>query len=293
MDVRFWGMRGGVPVIGAGTSRYGGNTACVEVRCGRTLIILDGGSGIVNLGLSLMSEYEQGGIDAHLFVSHLHWDHTMGIPFFTPAFKSSAKISIYGVAGTEKMLLGLFHGADAGEYYPVSLGKPSAEISFVDLKEKTEIDDVVVGYHYLNHPGLTIGFRIEYQGKVLVYMPDNEPYRVTNKPFVKDQDDDSFLARIDRENVQFARSANLLITDAAYTDEEIASEIVGIGHSSVTDALKMATSAMAQKLVLFHHQPLRSDNQIDMVAETCRKRVETLKGKLEILTPMEGELISL
>ncbi|MCX6640184.1 MAG: MBL fold metallo-hydrolase [bacterium] len=293
MEVRIWGMRGGLPVFGAGTSRYGGNTACVEVRCGKTLIILDAGSGMFNLGLSLMAEAENGGLDAHLFLSHVHWDHIMGLPFFTPVYQSPGKITVYGVAGTEKQILSLFQGAEAGEYFPVPLGKPSCEIIFQELKEKTEIGDVVVGYHYLNHPGLTIGFRVEHEGKVLVYMPDNEPYRITNKPLVRDQEDDTFLARIDRENVHFARSANLLISDAAYSDEEMTSENVTKGHSSVAEALKLAMSTMAQKLVLFHHQPMRTDNQIDILADGCRKRVEALKSKLEILTPMEGELITL
>ena len=290
MEVRIWGMRGGVPVSSPETSRYGGNTACVEVRCGNTLIILDGGSGLVPLGQSLMQELEGKSFNAHLFLSHMHWDHVMGIPYFLPVYKLPGKLTIYGVAGMDEILLSLFKGADAGEFFPVPLGKPVTDVTFEDLKEETSAGQATISYYYLNHPGLTVGFRVEYDGKSLVYMTDNEPYRSTNKELVRGDEDNSFLARIDREVIQFARNADLLIADASYSDEEY-SEQSGSGHSSVGDALKIAMSANARHLILFHHHPLRTDDDIDMLAEKCRQRVEQLKGKLKIITPAEGDLL--
>jgi len=292
MQVRFWGMRGGVPVSAPDTNRYGGNTACIEVRCGKTLLILDGGSGLINLGRKLMQELEGKELDARLFLSHLHWDHTMGIPYFLPVFKLPGKLTIYGVAGMEEDLLSLFQGAEAGEYFPVPMGKPTADISFEELREETKAGEATVSYYYLNHPGLTIGFRVEHEGKSLVYMTDNEPYRSSNRGLVRDDEDESFLARIDREVVQFARQADLLIADATYSDEEYV-HLAGYGHSSVGDALKIALSATVKRLVLFHHHPLRSDAQIDILVEKCRHRVDTLNSKLEILAPNEGELITI
>ena len=290
MNVRFWGSRGGAPVSGPGTRRYGGNTACIEVRCGKTLLILDGGSGLINLGQALMQELGGEALEASLFLTHLHWDHTMGIPYFLPVYKLPGKLTIYGVAGMGDNLLSLFQGADAGDYFPVTLGKPTAEIAFQELKEETKVGPATISYYYLNHPGLTIGFRVECEGKSLVYITDNEPYRSTNRELIRGDEDSSFLARIDREVIQFAKSADLLVADATYSDEEYP-DAAGSGHSSVGDALKIALSASARKLVLFHHPPLRSDDQIDQLVEKCRKRVDDLKGKLELVTPVEGEQI--
>lgn len=199
MDIRFWGIRGGVPVSGPGTSRYGGNTACIEVRCGKTVLILDAGSGLINLGQKLLLEFEGKALDVHLLLSHTHWDHAMGIPYFLPVYKLPGKLTIYGIAGMQEDLLSLFRGAEASEYFPVPMGKLSAEIVFQELKEETSIDGATVSYYYLNHPGLTVGFRIEHQGKSMVYVTDNEPYRSSNRPLIRDEEDASYLARIDRE----------------------------------------------------------------------------------------------
>ncbi len=292
MNVRFWGMRGGIPVCGPETMRYGGNTACVEVRCGQSLLILDAGSGLVNLGKELLRQLEGKSLEAHLFLTHTHWDHIMGIPYFFPAYHLPGRLTVYGVAGMDDTLLSFFQGAPAGEYFPVPLGKPTVEIAFRELKESTRVGEAVVSYYYLNHPGLTIGFRVEYEGQSLVYLTDNEPFRRSNRELVRVEGDTSYLARIDREVVQFARLADLLIADAAYSEEEYLHH-TGEGHSSVSDALQIALAATAKRLVLFHHPPLRTDEQIDLLVQKCRQRVESLHGKLEILAPAEGELLAI
>ncbi len=292
MDIRFWGMRGGAPVCSPDAARYGGNTACIEVRCGSDLLILDGGSGLIPLGQSLMTELQGRELRANLFISHTHWDHTMGIPYFAPAYKMPGTLTIYGIAGMEEVLKGFFSGAEAGEFFPVAYGKPRAEIIYKELMESTHVGEAVVSYYYLNHPGLTIGFRVEYEGKSLVYISDNEPYRVSNRELVRREEDESLLARIDREVVAFSRSADMLIADTTFSDEEYG-DLAGIGHSSVGDAMKIAVAANAKRLVLFHHHPLRTDQQIDFLAQACRERAEKLKSKLEILTPCEGDRITL
>ncbi|MBU1880896.1 MBL fold metallo-hydrolase, partial [bacterium] len=272
--------------------RYGGNTACVEVRCGDELLILDGGSGMIGLGRHLMQELKGAPLDAKLFLSHTHWDHTMGIPFFLPVYKSEGQLTVYGIAGMGEVLKSFFEGAEAGEHFPVPFGKPKVNIEFKELLETTQVGEAAVSYYYLNHPGLTVGFRVEYQGKSLVYVTDNEPYRSTNQELIRGDDDESYLARIDREVAAFAHSADLLIADATYSDDEYA-DVVGMGHSSVGDAMRIAISAQAKRLVLFHHHPLRSDQQIDDIAQSCRARLTRLNSKLEILTPTEGDRVSL
>ena len=170
MDVRFWGMRGGVPVCNSHTQRYGGNTACVEVRCKDQILILDAGSGLINLGAVLLEEFRDRPFYAYLFLTHTHWDHTMGIPFFAPLYKYAGKLTVYGIAGSEKSILGLFGVRDAADYQPVPMGKPIAEIEFRPLEEKMRIGQAEVTYYYLNHPGLTIGYRVELDGISLAYL---------------------------------------------------------------------------------------------------------------------------
>jgi phosphoribosyl 1,2-cyclic phosphodiesterase len=256
------------------------------------LIILDAGSGLINLGIALVAQKGEQPLDIHLFLSHTHWDHLLGIPYFQPAYRSPGTLRVYGVAGMDDVLLGLFRGAQAGEYFPVPDGRLMMELVFHELKEVTNVGEAKVSYYYLNHPGLTLGFRIEYQGKSLVYLSDNEPYRATNQSLIQDDEGDRYLARLDREVVQFARTADLLIADASFADDEYALH-KGEGLSSAHDALLVGISTQARKLVLCHHLPHHGDDDIDVIVDHCRKRAETLKSKLEILHPSEGDLIHL
>ncbi len=216
----------------------------------------------------------------------------MGIPFFAPLFKCPGKLTVYGIAGSEKSILGLFGARDSADYLPVPMGKTVAEIEFKPLEEKMIIGTAEVTYYYLNHPGLTIGYRVDCEGASLAYLTDNEPYRRSNLELVKEPEDLSYLARIDREIVQFARKADLIIADAAYNEEE-PGESFKEGHSSVGDALQIALSAQCRTLVLFHHPPLRTDDQIDQLAEKCRTRLSALHSKMRVLTPAESQWVHL
>jgi phosphoribosyl 1,2-cyclic phosphodiesterase len=291
MFVRFWGLRGGSPRGGRDTSRFGANTACLEVRCGRTLIILDGGSGLINLGRELTAGSEGRRLEAHLFLSHTHWDHVLGLPYFQPVYSLPGCLFVYGVAGMDDVLLSFFRGSEAGEFYPAPLGQPSMDISFVELQERTEVDEAVVSYYYLNHPGLTLGFRVEYQDRSLVYLSDNQPYRESPRVFAREEGGQP-EARLDPDVVQFARGADLLVADAWYSDEE-ALPRGGYGHSSVNDALQIALAAQARRLVPFHHPPLRTDEQIEGIVQECRRRVAERQAGPEILAPVEGEVVEL
>ena len=174
--IRFWGTRGSIATPGQDTIKYGGNTSCTEVRCGEQLLILDAGTGIRVLGLSLLREFQQRPIKGHIFVGHTHWDHIQGFPFFAPAFNPSNEFAIYSLHGAEKPLDKVFRGQMDSDYFPVLLSDMKANLKFCELESEVHLGEVHVSYIFLNHPGLAVGFRISFAGRSLVYLSDHENY---------------------------------------------------------------------------------------------------------------------
>ncbi|MDP6118957.1 MAG: MBL fold metallo-hydrolase [Planctomycetota bacterium] len=176
MKVKFWGVRGSIPSPGQGTVRYGGNTACVEVLCGDTLIILDAGSGIRMLGNDLLRRY-QSPIQADILMSHFHWDHIQGFPFFVPAYIPGNRFTIHGCEGMIQPLEMIFKGQMVPDYFPISFQEMPSEKSFSKITEGDfEIKGVKISTLYLNHPGIALGYRLEHEGKVFCFISDNEPH---------------------------------------------------------------------------------------------------------------------
>ena len=174
--VRFWGTRGSIATPGDATIKYGGNTACTEVRCGEQLLILDAGTGIRVLGVSLLREFQQRPIKGHIFVGHTHWDHIQGFPFFAPAFNPSNEFTIYSLHGAEKPLDKVFRGQMDSDYFPVLLSDMKARLEFCELESDVHLGETQISYVFLNHPGLAVGFRISFAGRSLVYICDHENY---------------------------------------------------------------------------------------------------------------------
>ena len=176
MRVTFWGTRGSVPTPGPLTVRYGGNTACVEMRTeGGTFFIFDSGTGIRELGLHLARQ--GGAVTAHLMLGHTHWDHISGFPFFTPAFVPGNRLVIYGARDLDRSLRDVLAGQMHYTYFPVPLGDLRAEIDFSELEEgEITIADAVVRTHYLNHTAVCMGYRVEADGASVAYITDHEPY---------------------------------------------------------------------------------------------------------------------
>lgn len=302
MKVRFWGTRGSIPTPGASTLRYGGNTSCVEVRSDQgTLLIFDCGTGMRELGGHLSS---QGGpVQGHILLSHTHWDHIQGFPFFGPAFSPQNRFDIYAAQDIDKKLADVLAGQMEYQYFPVTLERMESRIRFNELRESEfEIDDVRVRVQYLNHTSLCLGYRIECDGRVLCYCTDVEPNaRVFLRQEASDRafetaDPEEALAAIvhdeDRRYARFVLGADLVIHDAMYTQEEYLTKI-GWGHSSAEFATDLAMLARVRRLALFHHEPVHSDEQIDAMRDTCHARVAYRKASLQVIAAAEGLEIAL
>jgi len=260
--VRFWGTRGSIATPGPATIKYGGNTSCTEVRCGDQLLILDAGTGIRVLGLSLLNEFQKKPIKGHIFVGHTHWDHIQGFPFFAPAFNPNNEFSIYSLHGGEKPLESVFRGQMDCDYFPVPLGEMKAKLKFCELESEVQLGEIKVSYVFLNHPGLAVGFRISFAGRSLVYLSDHENYGRVAAGGPSPNPMDLEIAR-------FAENADLLISEAQYTEEEYEQK-KGWGHSTFLDALERAEQAKVKRMAIFHHDPSHDDAYLDGILEFCQ-----------------------
>ncbi|HET7771844.1 MAG TPA: response regulator [Chloroflexota bacterium] len=282
MRVQFWGTRGSLAKPGPSTLRYGGNTACVEVRADDgTLIVLDCGTGAHGLGQALMASGEKP-LRGHLLITHTHWDHIQGFPFFAPLFIPGNEWDIYAPGGLGQHLEHTLDGQMEYQYFPVTLGQLGATIRFHDLVEGTfTVGGITVTARYLNHPAVVLGYRLEADGVTLVYATDHEPHGV----------DGLGTHSEDQAHVEFMRGADLVIHDAQYGLEEWhggPGGKRGWGHTSVEHAVDFAHLARAQRLAFFHHDPLRNDEAVDQLVVRGRVRAAAADATLEIFGAAEG-----
>jgi phosphoribosyl 1,2-cyclic phosphodiesterase len=297
MRVRFWGTRGSVPTPGPSTVRYGGNTACVEVRTNSgTFFILDSGTGIRELGLHLA---RQGGqVSAHLMLGHTHWDHISGFPFFSAAFVPGNHLVIYGARDLDRSLRDVLAGQMHYTYFPVPLGELRAEIEFSELEEgEIRIEDAIVRTHYLNHTAVCMGYRIEADGVSVAYVTDHEPYGLvsgggTQEPAIGRGLRGGPIHGGDRRLIDFVRGVDLLIQDTQYTPEEYAARR-GWGHGSTDYVTDVAVEAGARRVALFHHEPTHADDDIDRMVEYSRNRAREVGSQVELFAAAEGHEIIL
>jgi phosphoribosyl 1,2-cyclic phosphodiesterase len=298
-SVRFWGVRGSIPCPGFQTNDFGGNTTCIEVRADDRLIIIDCGTGLRPLGNYLMAnDLKKGPIDADIFLTHTHWDHIMGFPMFAPVFIPTSKLRFRSSFFPEgETLKSVFETITSYKYWPIRLSELSAQFSFEQIREGT-IDlggGVKVVCKYLNHPVICLGYRFEYQGKTIVTAFDTEPYW---NPFPGDAnllpcDSDTAregakVAAEENEKIfKFIENADILIYDSSYTEEEYKNGKLNWGHTSFESAISAASQANVKKLILFHHEPTRTDN---MLSDIERKHCSLYTGKssMEILLAKEG-----
>lgn len=302
MTIKFWGTRGSIPTPGPHTSRYGGNTACIQVTNGDDTLILDAGTGIRPLGVWFWKKFGNSPQTYHILITHTHWDHIQGFPFFKPAFIKGNRILIYGYMGSGKKIRDVMTGQMASDYFPVSLEQMGAHIEFVELpKDMISIGRFKVSYQYMNHPGLSIGYRIRGANSVMVFTGDNEPLRkhrdvklnreggVENISGLKPY---SAVCELDDILIKFVENSDVFISDAQYTPEEYITK-VGWGHSPYDFSLEVAIKAGVKKFVLFHHDPEHDDVFIDAIVQNCKKIISERNLSTMCLGAMEGHEINL
>ncbi len=281
LELRFWGTRGSIPSPGPATVRYGGNTPCLEVRDeGGNLAILDAGTGIRALGNALLATGAP--VSADVYVTHAHWDHIQGLPFFAPLFGPGHSIRIWTGPGLEERVERALRAQMSPEVFPVPLEGTPAEVEFRALGGGETAGAIRVSTHPARHPGGALGYRLACgngRGGVLVYLPDNELDPAAPHPAPAD-----WRPRL----VSFLRDAEVLVHDAMYTAEEAAVHR-GWGHSSAQAAVELALEAGVRRLVLFHHHPERSDADVDVLLDDCRERAARAGGTLEVLAAAEGQ----
>lgn len=291
--VKFWGVRGSIPVPGAATVRYGGNTSCVEVRADGEIIVLDAGSGIRPLGLALEKEFGERPITLALLITHSHWDHIQGLPFFQPAYDRKNHIRVLGYEGARAGLGAILAGQMETPFFPINLRDVPGNIAIEDLKEMDfQLGKVRVCAKFLNHPGICAGYRLFTSTGSVAYLPDNEPYDVlklqlADRADVRDADARAF-ARAERAKlVDFLSGTDLLLIDTQYTDEEYESH-VGWGHGSLSSVVSLALDANVGRLLLFHHDPSHDDVMIDDMVDRARHLVLESGKRLEVEAAREG-----
>lgn len=298
MKLRFWGTRGSIPTPGKQTVRYGGNTPCIELRLSNgELIILDAGTGIRDLGERLIETGES--VNAYVLISHPHWDHIQGFPFFKPAFISGNQLTIVGGETDKVTLHGMIEDQMNKVYFPIQLSDLKANIRFQKVGEETfSVFDATIQTLFVNHPSFAMGYRITHGDKTLVYISDNEPFDRQVAQEVRNVE--SFIVEKylkikgdpNERIYEFARDADLLIHDSTYTPEEYVNR-VGWGHSHYLFTLKVAAEGNIRRLILFHHDPSHNDSKIDDIVLKCRNEIAVRKYKFDCIAAAEGMQIDI
>jgi phosphoribosyl 1,2-cyclic phosphodiesterase len=281
MEISFWGVRGSIPAPGPSTVRYGGNTSCVSLRPGGGLLVLDCGTGARNLGMSLMEgEFGQGRGEASILLSHAHWDHIQGFPFFVPLYQPGNKFHIYGGAKSSKMLEGILEGQMAPQYFPVQTLKnmgAGIDIAAIDDKKPFQVAGCTVRAQMNPHGRAgALAFRIEDGVRAVVYASD-AGYGPGGPP---------------EASIALYRGADVLIHDSTYTPED-GRRYADRGYSSLEDAVAAAIGGEVKRLVLFHYDQDYSDAEVDALCARGRRLLDERGGKgIELLGAMEGATLS-
>jgi phosphoribosyl 1,2-cyclic phosphodiesterase len=275
----FWGVRGSTPTVDPATWRYGGNTPCLEVQApDGTQFILDCGTGLRMLGNRWVGPHGTKAAEAHIFVTHYHWDHIQGIPFFAPLYAESNRFHFYSFRSRflgPDSLKQVFETQMAHPYFPVDISAMSAARKFSEMSDgdQYEISATKVTARWLNHPQGCLGFRLETPAGSIVYATDNEPG----------------VAKLDKSLLELAAGADILINDAQFSPEQLATTRKGWGHSSWLEGVKLAKEAGAKHLVLFHHDPDSSDKVVDETLRKARDNFESVYAALEGMVMTLGE----
>ncbi|HEV8421741.1 MAG TPA: response regulator [Chthoniobacterales bacterium] len=296
--VRFWGVRGSIPTPGIQTAMFGGNTSCVEVRVGEQILILDAGSGIRALGQSLMREFRNKPLEITMLVTHTHWDHIQGFPFFIPAYNPKVDVRIVGYEGAMHGLRSALFEQMQSAFFPVGLNQMASHVTFEELSEmEFQLGAVRVRSMFANHPGICLGYRLTTPNGDIVYMPDHEAYerheierqKLTGETSPRSLD----YARLQDEKViDFIREADVVIGDTQYDRVEYPTRL-GWGHTCADDAVELAMRAGVKHLFLFHHDPDHHDDKMVGMITEAEQRVAAAGSSLIVSAAREGAEIVL
>jgi phosphoribosyl 1,2-cyclic phosphodiesterase len=294
--LKFWGTRGSISVPGPGTLRYGGNTTCVEVRADGEIIVLDAGSGIRSLGVALEKEFQSQPIKLSLLITHAHWDHIQGLPFFGPAYEKKNEICVRGYDGVDSSFSEIMAEPMKAPFFPIAMRELSATI---DIRKLTEMEfsfgKVQVHARFVNHPGVCAGYRLLTSAGSIAFLPDHEPYQFLHAAKANDMSPEQAEKTATEQRiglVEFLHRSDVLILDAQYTDTEYESH-VGWGHGSISSAVSLALDADVSRLVLFHHAPGHDDTVLDAMVDDARRLIRESGKQLEVDGAREGEEIVL
>lgn len=281
MRVKFWGTRGSIASPGKETLRYGGNTTCLELTLeGERKVIVDAGSGIRNLGTELSRQAEP--VNVHLLMTHIHWDHLIGFPFFAPVYQKGTKIVVDGCGRGFIGLRNIFNSQYVDGTFPIGFNEIMASIEASDALQRgiLTIDDVKIDGTELQHPQGGMGFRFKEGEKVMIFLTDNELR------------EDAWPGRTISDFVYFCKDADCLIHDCQYLPEEIDSRR-GWGHTDIVSVMEMSIKAGVHKLYLCHHDPDRTDKQVDAIVSRCRKIARKAGSSMSIEGAKEGASFTL
>ncbi len=282
LRLKFWGVRGSIPTPGPGTVEYGGNTSCLEVRAGGQIIILDAGSGLRLLGQALAAEFDERPLELTLLLTHSHWDHIHGLPFFKPLYHSNHRLHILGFEGERHDLQAVLSGQMESPVFPVGLRQVPAQLKIEALKEcDFQIGPVRVQACPTRHPDCCVGYRLSTGDSSLAFFPDNE--LPTQGEAAKEQR---------RKLVGFLQGTDVLVMDAQYDREEYRRH-VGWGHGCLDEVVALALQAGVKQLFLFHHDPDHDDARVTQMTLYARQLVAAHKGVLRVDAAREGLVVEL
>ncbi len=292
MRLKFWGVRGSIPSPGEATMRYGGNTTCIEIRTDASeLIILDGGTGIFPLSQTLLGELP---VTAHIFNTHSHWDHVQGLPFFIPNFIPGNSVRLYGAfdpisgEGPERIM----NVQMQYSYFPVREAELKCHFEYHALQPNEVVSigtATTVTPILLNHPVINLGYRVDSNGTSIFFTGDHEPHFNIYEPGDDGYDEYQGLIEYQRQSIIGAiRGVDVIVADSAYTREEYPSR-KGWGHGTFDSSIQLAKDAAARILYCTHHEPARSDDELERVFAEAVSRHAAEAGEIEILLAREGD----
>lgn len=297
VHLKFWGVRGSIPTPGAATVQYGGNTSCLELRADGQIIILDAGTGLRPLGRELAREFKDQPLHLDLLLSHTHWDHIQGLPFFEPLYHPNNRIRVLGYEGARSGLFKVLSSQMESPFFPVALKELPSNVEIDELRDLDfQLGNLRVQAYFANHPGICVGYRLTTRAGSIAYFPDNEPpHRLQHRPSLAAADaatQRNFAEHESKKFIEFLRDVDVLVLDSQYDADEY-TQHEGWGHGCVDDVVQIAVEARVKRLFLFHHDPDHDDAKVKAMSLHAQKIAEQLGSNLKIEAAAEGLVVKL